>query len=143
MSSPPPPPPPEAAETEGVERSLKIADGFCSEMAPRSRNGRFGNLTCTVAPWVGGSKAAPSGSRNTTRWLIEEGEGRWKMNCVSDTACMFVWTCPGVGFWLARIRERGEGGKGRERKGRGAPARPAHIAPNMVVEWGKDLVLVV
>lgn len=53
---------------------------------------------------------------------------------------MFVWTCPRVGFWLARIRER----KGREGKGRegGAPARPAHIAPNMVVEWGKDSVLV-
>lgn len=89
MSSPPPLFP-EAAEGEDVERSRKMADGFCSEMAPRSRNGRRGNWTCTVAPWVGGSKAAPSGSRNTTRWLIVEGEGRWKMNCVSETAWMLV-----------------------------------------------------
>lgn len=100
-----------------------MADGFCSEMAPRSRNGQRGNWTCTVAPWVGGSRAAPSGSRNTTRWLIVEGEGRWKMNCVSETAWMLVWT---VRVWLA-----GEGGG--EGEGGGLPARPAHIAPNMVV----------
>lgn len=88
-----------------------MADGFCSEMAPRSRNGQRGNWTCTVAPWVGGSRAAPSGSRNTTRWLIVEGEGRWKMNCVSETAWMLVWTAPGV--WLAgEGRGEGEGGRG-------------------------------
>jgi hypothetical protein len=72
-------------------RTRNIALGLGVPMPPRSWK-----LVCpgkrmwTVAAYVGGRMV--SGRRKMTRWFIEEGCGRVKMNCVSDTVRRLAWT---------------------------------------------------